>query len=181
MLLSGLKNGDYGAFRQFYDGWNKRVYGYFLKKTESVELSKELTQECFIRFWRFRETLSPGLTLDAQLFQNARMVWIDELRRQSKQQKHFSDTDLSEIDIFSGEDVPAKLENKDLVEHYLKALPPVRKKVFVLYRLHGYSYKEIASELSISTKTVENHLSKAMKQLRALGTAELLVLIYLIT
>lgn len=181
MLILALKNSDHDAFHHFYDDWYKRVYSYFVLKTKTSDLAKELTQETFIRFWKFRESLSVEISLEAQLFQNARMVYIDELRRESKVKKHFEDVDLSNLQIFNGEDFAGHLENQDMVRFYLSQLPPVRKKVFVLYRIYGYSYKEIASELSISTKTVENHLSKALKQLRSVSTTILFLITYFLT
>ncbi|PTS94109.1 hypothetical protein DBR11_24075 [Pedobacter sp. HMWF019] len=51
------------------------------------------------------------------------------------------------------------------MELALSVLPPTRKKVFLLSRLHGYSYKEISEQLSISPRTVEKHISLAIKQL----------------
>lgn len=46
-------------------------------------------------------------------------------------------------------------------------LSPVRRKVFVLSKIEGYTYKEIAASLHISIKTVDNHIAQALKQLRA--------------
>ena len=47
-------------------------------------------------------------------------------------------------------------------------MPEIRKKVFHLNRIEGYSYQEISQQLSISVKSVDNNLSKALKQLRKL-------------
>jgi RNA polymerase sigma-70 factor (ECF subfamily) len=66
-------------------------------------------------------------------------------------------------------EVVDNLEVKDLslsIEKALKSLPPTRRKVFRMSRFQEMSYSEIANELSISTKTVENHISLAIKQLR---------------
>ena len=50
----------------------------------------------------------------------------------------------------------------------LSGMPEVRKKVFQLSRIEGYSYQEISQQLSISVKSVDNNLAKALKQLRKL-------------
>jgi RNA polymerase sigma-70 factor (ECF subfamily) len=47
-------------------------------------------------------------------------------------------------------------------------MPIVRRKVFLMRSIKGMSYLEIASELSISAKTVENHISLAIKQIQFL-------------
>ncbi|HWJ30604.1 MAG TPA: sigma-70 family RNA polymerase sigma factor, partial [Flavisolibacter sp.] len=71
--------------------------------------------------------------------------------------------------VFENNRGPSNLELKYIQEQLNKAmsdLPPMRRKVFELSRLHGLSYKEIAIRLSISEKTVENHINHALKQLR---------------
>jgi len=45
-------------------------------------------------------------------------------------------------------------------------LPPERKKIFLLAKRDGLKYQEIAEELQLSVKTVENQMSKALKSLR---------------
>ena len=62
-------------------------------------------------------------------------------------------------------------ETEDYFNTAVKSLPPVRKKVFMLNRLQGLSYKEIAQQLSISINTVEDHMSKALRQIRTLITS----------
>lgn len=53
-----------------------------------------------------------------------------------------------------------------IVEKTLTALPERRRQVFEMSRLQGMSHKEIASNLNISTKTVENHLTLALQNFR---------------
>ncbi|WP_449439867.1 sigma factor-like helix-turn-helix DNA-binding protein [Pedobacter steynii] len=45
-------------------------------------------------------------------------------------------------------------------------MAPGKKKIFQLSRIEGYSHKEIAQMMSISTSTVEDHIGKALKLLR---------------
>ena len=45
-------------------------------------------------------------------------------------------------------------------------MPPVRKQVFEMSREHGMSYREIAETLSVSSRTVETHIYKALKQIK---------------
>jgi len=68
-----------------------------------------------------------------------------------------------------------ELSNK--LEKAMAQLPPIRRKVFRMSRIEEKSYLEIAKELSISTKTVENHISMAIKQLRPYLTVLLLILV----
>lgn len=73
------------------------------------------------------------------------------------------------ISALSADDVQLSVEARDLrkrVTAALEQLPPQQRRVFELSRLNHLSYKEIAGEMDISEKTVENHLSRALKNIK---------------
>ena len=72
------------------------------------------------------------------------------------------------------ETLPEKLEKA------ICHLPPMRQKVLRLSHIQGYAYKEIANELKISEKTVDNHINKALKQLRQILSGIVLALLLII-
>lgn len=160
LILDKLKCGDHKAFSEIYEVWHKKVYLYFKKLTADEYTAKELTQQTFIKLWRYRAKVAPNLSADQQLFQKARQVYIDWLRKEATYRKHFISDELQELPA-----IAASGEMYDL-QKALNNLPPRRKKVFELKHIYGYSYKEIAEYLNISVKTVDNHLLKATAQLR---------------
>lgn len=152
------------------------MYGYFLKKTASDDLAEELTQLAFIKLWRFKHTLTEDFPLDVQLFKIAKTTLLDYFKKLANDERN--------LKIYSA-DLTYKIAEQSLqfdinkqLEVVLNCLPPTRKKVFVLNRVHGYSYKEIAEKLSISPRTVEKHISLAIKQLN--GYAYLPIFIFLL-
>ncbi|RYY31194.1 MAG: sigma-70 family RNA polymerase sigma factor [Chitinophagaceae bacterium] len=163
--ISKLKEGDHQVFKTLYEHWNPRVYYYFLKKTNSEDFSKELTQLVFIKLWNYRASLSSDLSIDQQLFQKARLIFIDWLRTQATQRKHFV-SDPGTVDEPAIDSVGPGFEAGQNMEYSINRLPPKRRKVFELKHIHGYSYKEIAEHLGITVKTVDNHLLKAASQLK---------------
>jgi RNA polymerase sigma-70 factor (family 1) len=174
-----IQQNNHDAFRQIYLQWHERAYYYFLKKIKSEEVAKEMVQLTFIKIWNYRASLSTSHSFEVQLFTTARSVFIDELRKQAHERQlhkclaknvhHDSDRSASSI----------QFENDNHLESVLHQLPPMRRKVFELNRLQGYSYKEIGKLLNISVKTVDNHLSHAVKQLKALLMVLVLMLINL--
>lgn len=173
-ILYKLKCGDHKAFSEIYEGWHKKVYFYFQKLTAD-DTAKELTQQTFIKLWRYRAQVSPDLNADQQLFQKARQIYIDWLRKEASYRKHFTTGEIQELPA-----VAAPGEMYDL-QKALNHLPPKRKKVFELKHIYGYSYKEIAEYLNISVKTVDNHLLKATAQLRKAFNSFSTIAIILIT
>jgi RNA polymerase sigma-70 factor (ECF subfamily) len=130
-----------------------------------------VTQLTFIRLWEFRHTLSEDYSIETQLFTIARTTLFNYLRKITREARTLDaailyKTIAPDITQSSGQ----LLETIDQLNVAIESLPPVRKKVFLLSRLHGLSNKEIAGSLSISVKTVEYHISKAIHHLRSVLT-----------
>ncbi|WP_316795991.1 RNA polymerase sigma factor [Pedobacter agri] len=173
--IQNIKEGNHLSFEIVFKLWHRKVYAYFFKKTASEDQAEELTQLAFIKLWRFKHTLSEDFTLDVQLFKIAKTTLLDyfkKLANDSRNLKGYHEG-LSEMAAEESKLFDAKQE----LEVVLNCLPPTRKQVFVLNRLHGYSYKEIAEKLSISPRTVEKHISLAMKQLNGYAYTPFLVIL----
>ena len=175
-MIDAIKNGDSVAFEKAYFLYREKLFAYFLKKTNSQEDAKDLLQITFCRLWQYRKSLSDEYLPEQQLFYIARTVFIDHLRKENKQYKIKRSVELKAAENQSAEnayefDVQAQLQN------VLLGMPETRKKVFQLHKLEGYSYKEIASILSIPVKSVDNNLTKALKHLRNTGLLFIVVFI----
>ncbi len=168
-IVNYIKAGDHIVFRETFLQWQPKAYQYFMLKVKDEALSKELTQLTFIKLWDYRHTLSDELTLETQLFRIARTTLIDTLRSKAQQRKAQMYVLKESREEFVH---PAtEVDTEKNIINALNALPPVRKQIFVLSRLHGFSYKQIAGKLDISDRTVEKHISLALKQLRKVLSA----------
>lgn len=171
--IQNIGRGNHKSFEIVFKLWHRKVYGYFLKKTACDEISQELTQLTFIKLWRFKHTLVEDYPLDVQLFKIAKTTLLDYLKKLANDKHNLKLYSSSLEDSFSEQNL--QFDTKTQLEVVLNCLPPMRKKIFLLSRIQGYSYKEIASQLSISPRTVEKHISLAIKQLN--GYAYFLIFI----
>lgn len=174
--ITELKKGDEVAFLAVYNQFHAKLFHYFLKRARATEVAKELTQQTFIKLWQSRHTLSENHSFDSQFFIIASSIFIDHLRRQAverKHQHHLEDglDNLSSLVCHAHTDY----ESSDYLDAVAEDLPPVRKNVFMLKVAKGYSNREIAEQLSVSIKTVEDHYSKALRHVRSLVTLALIM------
>jgi len=153
---------DQAYFETIYFENYDRLYTAFLKRTGSDIIAQELTQLTFIKLWQYRHSYSFELSAILQLNRKAKQVFIDWLRKEAHQRKLIAQ--LKEYVI--PEYPTSKIELSDTLKLAIQKLPPVRKKVFTLAYIEGFSQKEIAESLGISVKTVDAHIQKALKQLR---------------
>ena len=177
-MIDELKKGNAETFEQVYNQYCDKVYSYFKKKTGCAEDAQDLMQTTFLKLWQYRSSLSPAYLLDQHLFHIAKTVFIDYLRKQNKAAQA-----KQEMLVKSNQPTetnPAMLYAvASQVTSVLSSMPLLRRQVFELNRLQGYSYKEVAELLSISVKAVDNNLAKALKQLRAQLIVSLLCFICL--
>lgn len=171
-----IKNGDHAAFLSVYNVLHIKVFRFFLKKVQVVEVAKDLTQQTFIRLWQFRHTLSETHPLEKQLFIIAHSLLVNHFERENVQQRlkkrHMQP---SEETVYS-HDLQASYELTDRINLAIDTLPPVRKKILILKAFHDYSNKEIAQQMDISVKTVEDHVTRAFRRMKQLMTIVVLLI-----
>jgi RNA polymerase sigma-70 factor (ECF subfamily) len=154
--------------RRYWTGMVRYVTRY----TTSTEEAEDMTQEAFLLLWEGKVTWSGVGTFRSFLFGVARNLARNEGRRW----RQFVHAPVEDIDAVNDARYPgpdASLAEKNVAEAFAKAidsLPPRRREIFTLARVHGMSYPEIAAIMHISTQTVANQMSAALSDLRrALG------------
>ncbi|MDO1450270.1 sigma-70 family RNA polymerase sigma factor [Rhodocytophaga aerolata] len=153
-------------FEEVYHTYHQKVYSYFIKHTGSTFLSEELVQLTFIKLWKnFARSMAAEISVSSQIFCIARSTLIDELRKQARERDMLQTIRQEEKASYTQNAVFENYQYKEIYDA-INTLPPVRKKVFQLRKFYGYSYEDIARNLSISKKTVEDHITKATKQLK---------------
>jgi len=159
-----IKEGNLRAFYAVFDAYHERLYLYIYNYTQSAYYAEETVQLTFIKLWEKREGLSEEYSLSTQLFRIAKSIVIDLIRKEKVRDTR----ELSDIYI-SGPSEDERLILKEELRNVLSAidqLPAQCQEVFKLSRLNQLSHKEISAQLSISPKTIETHISKALKYLR---------------
>ncbi len=108
------------------------------------------------------------MSLSRQLFRIAKTTLIDILRKEETNRRMMAELSRSLLIPNSREagESFAESELKNRIFKGVMQMPAMRRKIFKMSRFNGMSYKEIAAELSLSVKTVENHISRAIKQLQ---------------
>ena len=140
---------------------------YFLRRVSDVGEAQEMTNELFFRLIR-RLNREPVENPQAFLFHSAANLVNDRHRRMKARQSYAaskSDHDIANIEVISPERV---LEGKQALESVLRGLDSFDKRtrdVFLLHRIYGLKYAEIASLYEISVSSVEKYIMKCLVQI----------------
>lgn len=132
-----------------------------LQRCGLAEDAEDVVQETFMRaYWQinqFDET-KPDANFGAWLSTIARNRCLDLWRKRRREVVTADPSDQAVIHSLS-------LETIDLLEDALSALPEIVRRCWLLFKLDGYTYKEIAQMTGYSVRQVEDHLSKARQKL----------------
>ena len=165
-LLLQLRGGDRLAFDDLYDRHWDKVYAQAFKKLQDPEIAKDITQDVFIHLWMHRET-NYIENLEAYLFSAVRNNVFKLLK---KQQCFIPVTDLILNANAYYPDADAELLKKELIKTYELLVQSMSSAQQVIYKMRFHEdlpTNEIAEQLNISRKTVQNQLSRAVNMLRA--------------
>ncbi len=149
-------------FQRYYSFLCQAVY----KIIPDGNLVEDLAQEVFLELWRKREKLQVSTSLRAYLRRAAVNRALNYIRDQKiRFDEEDRDAPLASSSPSAGQQMEAQ-ELQAAIDLAIDNLPERCRVVFVLSRFEDMSYSEIAGQLGISVKTVENQISKALKLLR---------------
>ncbi len=149
-------------FKKHYNLVCSTIY----KMIPDYTLAEDLAQDVFCDLWRKRDHLVINTSLKAYLRKTAVNKTLNHIR---KKKIATTNDDCEALLRIASNHYSETLEYTELQDYINAAIDQLPKKcrvIFMLSRFEEYSYKQIAAELDISTKTVENQISKALKKLR---------------
>ncbi len=164
-LCQRVVGGDRDAYEALFERFYPEMCAYACQWV-SLEDAENVVQDIMLWLWQNRATLHIEGPIRSYLFTATRNRCLTFINRGQVRQRVVNSLhkDLSEQfenpDFYVLEDLVARLEKA------LNALPDTYRQAFAMHRFNNKSYKEIASEMGISQKTVEYRISQAIRQLR---------------
>jgi RNA polymerase sigma-70 factor (family 1) len=164
-LVHDLSKGNLLAFNTLYKKYSGRLYRFAFGYLKSVEESEELVQEVFTIIWDKRSDLKGEHSFKSFLFTIAFNIIRKHFRTKAYLFEYFKTGIGDDLDMQTSDKISYDSLYNYIVQ-LVDQLPERRKEIFIKSRFEGKSIKEIAEELKINHKTVENQLTSALKFLR---------------
>ncbi len=164
-LVKSLKSGSIVAFNTLFHHYSNRLYQFSLKYLKSEEEAEELVQEVFTKIWENRTELKTELSFNSYLFTIAFNVIRKFFRKKMHADTYLNTQAKDDFNIDTDQNIDYN-SLKKFLDNLVTHLPARRKEIFIKSRFEGLAVKEIAEEMKISKKTVENQLTEALKFIR---------------
>ena len=166
-LIQGLNKSDVCAFNELFFNYYDKVFNFCQKFLFREADAEEITQEVFIVVWQNRKNIKCTTSFTSYLFGIAKNKIYNLYRSTVYAESYINYILLSdtEFDYVTEKDVLFNELNK-IYEDLIQQLPERRRKIFILSRKEGYTYRDIAQELNISENTVDIQIRKALSFLK---------------
>ena len=180
-LVESLQRGDVQAFDRLFGNYAKRLYAFGFKYLRSKEDAEGLVQDVFLKIWENRKKLDKDSSLKSYLFTIAYND-ICTIFRKRATKRQFQDEIALQITAFNPK-TEERIDYKSVLEEVdrlIELLPENQKNVLLKRKNQGLSSKEIAEELNLSPRTVDNYMSAALKFLKSrLAINDLAILLFI--
>ncbi|MDO9339613.1 MAG: RNA polymerase sigma-70 factor [Bacteroidales bacterium] len=167
LLIEKLKCGDPDSFSDIFSAYYKDLVFFAYTFTRELPGAEDIVQDTFVKLWEDHEKLNVTVSLKSILLKTIQNKCIDWHRHKRIVNNHstyiIDNTPLYEYDT---DNYVLRSELEGRIEKAIANLPEKFKEAFEMNRFEGLKYKEIATKLNVSIRTVEVRISKALGLLR---------------
>lgn len=166
-ILEKVAKGDLKAYKVLFDTYFADLCNFLLIYLRDKSFAEEVALEIFIAVWEKRAQLQVRTNIKSYLFVAAKNRAISILRR--SRQYLLSNLEIEDHVSIADNRSEDYLENKELrqiLDEAIQSLPEQSRKIYQMAWEENLSHKEIAEQLGLTPKTVENHVGIALRKLR---------------
>ena len=165
--IERIRKGDVGQFESLFRSSYVSLVRYAKTLIKDHDTAEEIVQDLFFKLWHDKEKIKIESSLNGYLFRSVHNRCLHYIDHNKVVERHAEEVLHTMPD--SPENPSDILHYKELQERIVRILdrlPERCGKIFYLNRYEGLTYNEIATKMSISVKTVEANMGKALKEFR---------------
>ncbi len=163
-----IQKGDVAAFETIFRKYYAQLCRYARQFVKDSETAEEIVQDLFYHYWKDRSEINVHFSLKNYLFRSVRNKALKHLDQIAVRNRYAAEklTGMTNAEPFTQAEWTTTRELQRVVNKTLESLPERTRTIFIMNRFEGMTYRQIAETLSISVKTVEANMSKALLALK---------------
>ncbi len=143
-----------------------KLCSYIFSISKDKQQAEDIVQNVMFKIWKNKERLKINTSIKSYLYKACYHELVDSYKKNKKELNYIERVQKDALDVFIEEDNDFVNNRIRCVNIEIEKLPPKCKAIFVLNKVQGFKYKEVAEQLGISIKTVEAQMSKAMSRIK---------------
>ncbi len=163
-----IQQGDVKEFEKIFRKYYASLCLFARKYANDMDSAEEIVQDFFYTYWKNRQSIKIRGSLQAYIYQSVKNRALKAIEHKQVRQRYATNMKQQLEEQFEPE--ARTLEASEMeraIEQTLNQLPERCRQIFILSRFEGLKYQEIAQKLTISIKTVEANMGKALQHFRA--------------
>ncbi len=166
ILVRRLKKNDKKAFELIFHRYKEKLYYYALSYLRSAAEAEETIQIVFVSLWENRALLNEEYCLNSYLYRITVNHIYNQIKHKLVRQKYMDQVNLQPLEDNDSEESILFNDLQQVIDSLIKELPRQQQLIYKLSRNSGLSHAEIANNLGISIRSVENQIYRALKFIR---------------
>ena len=168
LLLKALGDSDKRAFAVLYNLYSGKCLHFVASLIKDQDSARDITHDIFVKVWLKRDIISKVDSFSAYLFRMARNAVMDRLESEVIRRRFVVESLVVSEEFRMCVDEKVSLDELQiLIFNAVSRMPEQRRKIFMMSRYKGVPNIRIAEILDINIRTVENHLTNALADIRA--------------
>jgi len=166
-IIKKISKGDIQLFEMLFKEYYQGLCNFGMKYLKNMDEAEEVVQDVFYNIWKKRQELRINTSIKSYLYTAVRNNSLQKIRVHNldmKYENYYKSQYINES-VSPADEMNAK-ELSTVINKALNTLPEKARIIFKMSRYDGLKYHEIATKLSISIKTVESNMGKALKHFR---------------
>lgn len=164
--LAGSEMDAHQAFKEVFDMMHVALISFSWRRyTKSQAQSQDIVQNVMLKLWEIRKNLDPNRSLKSLLYTMVKNLSLNAIRDRHPAQE--LDPEIMEDPVSQSPDDELDYQmRKKLLYRYISELPQRRREAFTLSRFEGLTHEEIAGIMGLTARTVNTHITLALRDLR---------------
>lgn len=167
IVLEAIKNGDKVVFSNVYKNYFSMLFSYLLNFTSDKVVIENIIQDTFLKIWHKRTEITINTSLKSYLHRSVYNNFISNYRKEVSRRDKLMEYYKEAVYSAAIKDDDYQNERIDKLRKCIEMLPKKCRAIFKSNKLGGFKYSQVAEEFNVSLKTVEGHITRAYKLLKA--------------
>lgn len=165
-LITALHNGEEAAMESLFRSHYEGMCSYANTFLNDIDESEEVVQQLFVQLWEKRASLKITNSIQSYLYRAVRNTSLNKIKHGKVRQLYAEEISSMVQQSEPSSSITLQKELQEQINKAIDGLPEQCKLIFKMSRFEELKYAEIATQLGLSIKTIENQMGKALRIMR---------------